>query len=121
MQAPIFPIIGQRLVPRVDDRAIELHPLVNVVDDMIRPLAQLELNCFLGRGNFEIKGERIGLSDPARSRENLPGGQKGEEGAQRRGGELCFPAHQIIFVAAKGRAGVMIDVVLDERNGTGCP
>ena len=44
MQPPIFAIIGQRLVARVDDGAIELHPLIDVVDDVIGALAQLKID-----------------------------------------------------------------------------
>ena len=44
MQPPIFAIIGQRLVARIDDGAIELHPLVDVVHDVIGALADLEID-----------------------------------------------------------------------------
>ncbi len=116
MQPAIFPIIGQRLIARVDDRAVELHPLINVVDDMIGPLAELEIDRLFRRRHFEIEGEGIGLADPARAGENLARGKKGEERAEGRGGELRLALHQVIFVAAEGGAGVVIDVVLDERN-----
>ena len=44
MEAPVFAVVGERLVPRVDDRAVELHPLVNVVYDVVRALAELEVD-----------------------------------------------------------------------------
>ena len=119
VEPPIFPVIGQRLVARVDDRAIELHPLVNVVHDVIGPLAELEIDRFFRRRHIEIEGEGIGLADPARAGENLPGGEKSEQRAESRGGKLGLALHQIIFVAAESRAGVMIDVVLDEGNRVG--
>ena len=44
MKPAIFSVIGQRLIPRVDDRAIELHPLIDVVHDVIGPLAKLKMD-----------------------------------------------------------------------------
>ena len=76
MQPPIFAIIRQRFVACVDDGAIKLHPLVDVVNDMIGPLAQLKIHPGLRPRRFEIESQRIGLTDPARAGENLPGGQK---------------------------------------------
>jgi len=35
MECPIFAVIGQRLVTRVDDGAVELHPLIDVVHDVV--------------------------------------------------------------------------------------
>ena len=64
MQPAIFPIIGQRLVARVDDRAVELHPLVNVIHDMVGPLAELKIDRLFRRRHFEIEGEGIGLARP---------------------------------------------------------
>ena len=59
MQSPIFPVIGQRLVARIDDGAIELHPLINVIDDMIGALAQLESDLALGLQRLEIESQGI--------------------------------------------------------------
>jgi len=44
VEPPIFAIICQRLVSSVDDGSIELHPLINIVYDMIGPLADLKRN-----------------------------------------------------------------------------
>ena len=44
MQPPIFAVVRERLVARIDDRAVELHPLIDVVDDVIGPLAELEID-----------------------------------------------------------------------------
>jgi hypothetical protein len=71
MQPPIFPVIGQRLVARIDNGAIELHPLINVVDDMIGALAQLKSNLALGLRWLEIERQRIRLPDAARTGKNL--------------------------------------------------
>ena len=116
MEPAIFSIIGQRLVARVDDGAIELHPLVDVVHDVIGALAELKIDRRFRLRRFEIERERIRLPDPARAGENLSRGEKGEQGAEHRRRELRLALHQIILVATKRRAGVMIDVVLDERD-----
>ena len=44
MEPAILSVIGQRLVARIDDGAVELHPLVNVVDDVIGALAELKID-----------------------------------------------------------------------------
>src|SRR5205814_7990576 len=66
MQSPIFPVIGQRLVAGVNNGAIELHPLINVVDDVIGALAQLKIHLALWLGRSEErrvgKEERTGRS-----------------------------------------------------------
>ena len=71
MQPTIFSVVSQRLITRIDDRAIELHPLVNVVNDMISPLAQLKLHPSFRARRFEIKSQRIGLPDAAGAGEDL--------------------------------------------------
>ena len=116
MQPPIFPVIGQRLVARIDDGAIELHPLINVVDDVIGALAELEIDLALRLRRLEIERQWIRLPDPPRAGENLARGEKGQQRAENRRRELRLAFHQIILVAAERRAGVMIDVVLDERD-----
>src|SRR5437667_9782470 len=42
MEPPIFAVIGQRLIARVDDGAVELHPLIGVVDDEVGELTELK-------------------------------------------------------------------------------
>src|ERR1700736_2219136 len=116
MEPAILAIIGQRLVARVDDGTVELHPLINVVDDVVGALAELKRDRLLLLRRFEIEGERIGLPYSASAGENLARGEKGEQRAEHRWRELRLTLHQIIFVATKRRAGVMIDIVLDERN-----
>ena len=71
MQAPILPVIGQRFIPRVDDGAIELHPLIDVVHDVIGALAQLKIDlCLLWR-RLKIERQRIGLTNAAGAGEDL--------------------------------------------------
>ena len=83
---------------------------------MVGPLAELKIDRLFRRWHLEIEGEGIGLADPARAGENLARGKKREERAEGRGSELRLALHQVIFMAAEGCPGVMIDVVLDERN-----
>ena len=109
-----FAIIGQRLVARVDNGAIELHPLVDVVDDVIGALAELKIHVHLGLRELEVERERVRLPHPARARENLARGEESQQRAEHRRRELRLALHQVILVAAEGRAGVVIDVVLDE-------
>src|SRR3954464_6036566 len=104
MEPAIFPVISERLVARVNDGAVELHPLVDVVHDVVGALAELEIHLDLGLRELEIERERVGLPDSSRARENLTGGQKSEEGAEDRWGELRLALHQIILVATEGRA-----------------
>ena len=116
MQPAIFPIIRERLVARVDDRAVELHPLVDVVHDVIGALADLEIDVRLRLRELEVERQRVRLPHPAGAGENLARGEEGEQRAEHRRSELRLALHQVILVAAEGRAGVMIDVVLDERD-----
>src|SRR6266545_5563666 len=116
MQPPIFPVIGQRLVARIDDGAIELHPLINVVDDVISALAQLEIHLALRLRLLEIERQWIRLPDAPRSGENLARRQKSQQRSENRRRELRLASHQIILVATKRRPGVIVHVVLDERD-----
>src|ERR1700730_1300226 len=84
MEPAIFSIIGQRLIARVDDGAVELHPLVNVVDDVVGALAELKRDRRLRLRWFEIERERVCLPYPASAGENLARGEKGEQRAEHR-------------------------------------
>src|SRR6266581_9379663 len=119
MQPAIFSIIGQRLIARVDDRAIELHPLINVVHNMIGPLADLEIDWGIRFGDFKVERQRVRPPDPTGARKNLTRREKSEERTERRRRELRVALHHIILMATEGRAGLMIDVVFDERNTVG--
>ena len=44
MEPAIFSVIGQGLVARIDDGAIKLHPLINVVHDVIGALTELKID-----------------------------------------------------------------------------
>jgi hypothetical protein len=43
MKASILPRVSQRLIPRINNRAIELHPFEKVVIDVIGALADLKV------------------------------------------------------------------------------
>ena len=108
-------VIRQRFVAGVDDGPVELHPLIDVVDDVIRALGELEIHA-RGRFGFVFERERIGLPHAARAGVNLPGRQERKEGAQARRRELHFAPHEVVFVAAKRGAGEVIDVVFNQRD-----
>src|SRR5436305_14091734 len=83
---------------------------------MIRTLAKLEIHTRFQLRRFEIERQRIGLTDPAGTREDLSRRQKSKQGPQNWRRELRLPLHQIILVTTKRGAGVVIDAILDERN-----
>src|SRR6266487_6068031 len=118
MKAPIFSVISQRLIPRIDDSAIELHPLINVVDDMIGTLTELKIDLYLWLRRLKIECQRIRLADSTGASEDLPRGQKSEERSENRRCELRLPFHQVILVATKCGSGMMIDIILDKRHAT---
>src|SRR6266853_4993804 len=61
MEPPIFAVIGQRLVTRVDDGAVELHPLLDVVHDVVGALTELKRDRRFRLGRLKVECERIGL------------------------------------------------------------
>ena len=93
MEPAIFAIIGQGFVARVDDCAIKLHPLVDVVDDVVGALAELERDRRLRLRRFEIERERVGLPHSAGAGENLARREKCEQRAEHRRGELRLAFH----------------------------
>ncbi len=119
MQPPILPVIGQRFIPRVDDGAIELHPLIDVVYDMIGTLAELKIDLLLLWRRLKIESQRIGLANTAGAGEDLSCCQKSEQRSKNRRRELRLSFHQVILVATKSGAGVMIHVVLDKGDAAG--
>ena len=114
MEPPIFAVIGQRFIARVNDGAVELHPLIDVVDDVVGALTELKRNRRFRLGRLEIECEWIGLPHSPGAGKNLSRRKKREQGPKHRRRELRLAFHQIIFVATKRCAGVMVDVVLYE-------
>jgi len=83
---------------------------------MISALAKLEIDLCLRLRRLEIKCERIGLTNATRAGKDLPGRQKSKQRAENWRRELCLAFHQIILVATKRGAGVVIDIILDKRD-----
>src|SRR5947207_12193672 len=100
MEPAIFPVIGERLIARVDDGAVELDPLVDVVDNVVGALAELEIDVGLRLRELEIERERVRLPHPSSSCENLAGREKSEERPQDRRREPRILLHQILYVTA---------------------
>src|SRR5439155_17392806 len=96
-------------------RAVELDPLIDVVDDVIGALGNLEMDRLVGAMLVELEGEGIGLANAARASENLACRQKRQQRREDLRRELRATFHQIVFVATERRARVVIDVVLEER------
>ena len=65
MQAAILAVIGQRFVTGIDDRAVELHPLVDVVHDVVGTLRNLKVHRLIVAAVVKLEGEGIGLADAA--------------------------------------------------------
>jgi len=120
VQPPVPPVVRQRLVARIDDRPVELHPLVDVVHDVIRSLRDLEIDRLAAARHLEIERQRARLSHPPRPREKLPRREEREERPEDARIELQVPPHQVILVAAKRRARHVVHVVLDERHLIRC-
>src|SRR5438477_12445633 len=71
MESPIFAVIGQRLIARVDDGAVELHPLIDVVDDVVGALTELKRDRRFRLGRLKVECERIGLPYSPSASKNL--------------------------------------------------
>src|SRR5206468_6533733 len=99
MKAPIFSVIGQWLIARINNGAIKLHPLIDVVHDVIGALTQLKIDLRLWLRRLEVECERIGLADTTGAGKDLSGRQESEQRTQDRRRKLGFPFHQIIFMA----------------------
>ena len=93
MEPAVFAIISQWLVARVDDGAIKLHPLVDVINDVVGALAQLKCDWRFRLRRFEIERERVGLPHSAGAGENLARREKCEQRAEHRRGELRLAFH----------------------------
>src|SRR5262245_16812474 len=107
MQATIFAIVCQRLIAGVDDRPVKLHPLVDIVHDMIGTLADLKVYAARPIRHFEIERERICLPDASSPGEDLTRRKKGKQRTEYFRSELGFPSHKIVLVAAERSSGVM--------------
>ena len=68
MQPSIIARVRQRFVAGVDDGAVVLHPLEEVILDVVRALADLERNWFLHGRNFATQPNRADGPNPPRPR-----------------------------------------------------
>ncbi len=121
VQATIFPVIGQRLVAGVDNRAVELHPLVDVVDDVIGALGNLEPDRTRPARTVKLERQRVRLAHPPGTGKDLARGQERQQPTQDLRRELRATFHQVVLVTAERRAGMVIDVVFQETNLAGHP
>jgi hypothetical protein len=97
-----------------------LHPLIDVVYDVIGTLAKLKIDVRLRLRRLKIERERIRLADATRPGKYLPCRQKSQQRSENWRRELRLAFHQIILVATKRGTGVMIDVVFNKRHVTVC-
>src|SRR5439155_8168242 len=116
VQSPVLAGVGQWLIASVNYGAIVLHPLEEIVLDIIRALADLEKGRFLALHHFTAEPRRPDRSNPTRSGEK---DAQCKESQQREHVSLVqrrLAVQRIIFVATKRGAGVVIDVVADEAD-----
>jgi hypothetical protein len=106
--------IGEGFVAGIDDGAIELHPLEEFVIDVIGALAELEKGMGAGAEMVAAVFGTEGGADAAGAGEEGAEGEEGEDGEDIGLGEGSGTSEEVIFVAAEGGAGVVVDVVADE-------
>src|SRR5437762_7035471 len=116
MKPPIFSVIGQRFIACVDNGAIKLHPLINIIHNVVSTLTKLKIDLRLRSWWLEIECEWIRLTDASGAGKDLPRRQKSKQRSENWWRELRLPFHQIILMATKRGPGVMIDIVLDKRD-----
>ena len=83
---------------------------------MIGPLTELEIDALKRRQRLDFMRRRVRLPYAARTGKNLPSRQEREQRIKRLGRKLRLAAHQVILVAPKRRARVMVHVVLQKRH-----
>src|SRR5437667_460494 len=85
-----------------------------IAGDVVGTLAELTRVRRSRLGRLKVECERIGLPYSPSASKNLSRRKKGEQRPEHRRRKLRLAFHQIIFVATKCRAGVMINIVLNE-------
>src|ERR1700722_11361039 len=98
MEAAKSAVIGERLVAGVDERAVELHPFVNIGLDEIGALGNLVRNG-LARVQFPVAARRLGHADTARAHEEDAYGEKGEERVDVALGQRRIAIEEVVLVA----------------------
>src|SRR5438309_9393323 len=103
-------------MPSVDHRAIKLNPLEQIVVDVIGALTDLEMAVRTRAHQVTAQFCAGCRTDATSSDVKLTQSQKRKEREHVRFGQRRGTANQIIFVATKGRAGIMIDIVANETD-----
>src|SRR5436190_9131910 len=116
MKAAILTGIGKRFITRINDRAVELHPFEQIVVDVIRALADLEMTISPRTAQVAAKFRAGRGADATGANVKLPEGQKGEQRKHVAFGQRRGTANEVILMAAEGRAGIVIDVIANEAN-----
>lgn len=106
--------ISEGFVAGIDDGAVELHPLEEFVIDVIGALAELEKRMGAGAEVVAAVFGAEGRADSSGAGVESAQGEEGEDGEDIGLGEGCGTSEEVIFVAAEGGAGVVVDVVADE-------
>ena len=124
VQAAEAAVVGEGLVARVDEGAVELDPLVDVVDDVVGALGDLVFDGGAAGGGGDaaglpVEGGAVGFADATGAGVDLAGGEEGEEGGDVGFVEFGGALDEVVFVAAEGGAGVVVDVVFDEGDAVG--
>ena len=116
MQSAVFPRVGQRFVAGINNRAIKLHPFEQIVVDVIGPLADLEVAVRAMPEQIAAEFRAGRGTHSARADKELAQSQKSEERKNVRFGERGGTADQVVFMAAKGRARIVIDIIANEAD-----
>src|SRR5437899_1703716 len=113
MEAAILARVGQWLITSVNNGAIVLHPLEEIILDVIRPLADLKQRRFLALHDFAAKARGPNRADAPRPGEQNPEGEESEQREDVFLVERCLAIERVVLVTAEGGAGVMVHVVAD--------
>src|SRR4026207_1632021 len=128
MNAPVLIRVGQRLISGIDDRAVLLHPLKEIVHNIVSALRDLKreeslLSVPMARASrhkesihLNPAALRTSCADTPGSGKDLPGNEEGHKGSEAAPGKGKAPRDEIVLVRPKGRVGLMIHIVLDERH-----
>src|SRR5258708_1039981 len=116
METAILARVGEWFIASVNDGAVVLHPLEEIILDVIGALADLKKGGFLALHDFSAKSRRPNRADSPRAGKQNPKCQEGEERKHVLFVKRRFAVERVVFVTAKGRAGVMVHVVADETD-----
>ena len=109
--------VGEGFVAGVNDGAVVLDPFEEIILDVIGALADLEEGGVFALDDLAAKTDGANGTDTAGAGEQDAQGQEREEGKDVFLVERGLAVEGIVFVAAEGCAGVVVDVVPDEADG----